>query len=158
MLLRQVPHLVIVDIALIVDAVGHDMVVLSGKVHGGAVGQMPAVGQIHAQHGVPVLAQGLIDGVVGIGAAMGLHVGMVGPEQPAGPVAGQVFHHVHALAAAVVPLAGVALGILVGEHRARCGQHRLADKVLRRDQLDIAPLAVILGPDGRAHLRDRGMR
>ena len=91
-----------------------------------------------------MLAQGLIDRVVGVGAAVGLDVGVVRAEELAGPLPGDVLHHVHALAAAVVPLAGVALGVLVGEHRGRRRQHRLADKVLRGDELDVPPLAVVL--------------
>ena len=45
------------------------------------------------------------------------------------------------LAAAVVALARIALGILVGDHRALRLEHRAADDVLRRDQLDLVLLA-----------------
>ena len=92
------------------------------------MGQVAAVGQVHAQDRVAQVAQGLIDRVVGVGAAVGLDIGMVRAEELAGPLPGDVLHHVHALAAAVVPLAGVALGVLVGEHRGRGSQHRLAHK------------------------------
>ena len=43
---------------------------------------------------------------------------------------------VHDLAAAVVPLARIALGVLVGERRAHRLEHRAADEVLARDQLE----------------------
>ena len=42
--------------------------------------------------------------------------------------------------------------VLVGEHCGRRGQHRRADKVLRRDQLDVAPLAVVLCLNRRPYL------
>ena len=132
------------------------MEVLAGDVDRAAVGQVAAVGEVHAHEGVAGLEHSLERGQVGGSAGVGLDVGMLSAEQLAGALTGDLFGLVDAVAAAVVALAGVALGILVGEHRARCGQYRLADKVLRRDQLDIAPLAVILGPDGRAHLRIAG--
>ena len=49
---------------------------------------------------------------------MGLHVGVVGVEEVLGAVAGEVLGHVDELAAAVVPAAGIALGVLVGQHAA----------------------------------------
>ena len=108
--------------------------------------------QVHAQHRVAGLAQSHIDGVVGLSAGVGLDVGKFRVEQLAGPLDSKVLRHVHALAAAVIPLAGVALGVLVGEHAAHGGKHRLGNDVLRRDELNVVVLALILRPDGRAHL------
>ena len=156
MLLGQIPDLVVVDIALLIDTIGHHVVVLAGEVDGRAVGQVATVGQIHAQHGVAVLAKSLIHSEVGVGAAVGLHIGVVGSEELAGPLAGDLLHHVHALAAAVVPLAGIALGIFIGEHRTRRGQHRLADEVLRGDELNVALLPGVLRLNGLAYLRVLG--
>jgi hypothetical protein len=51
---------------------------------------------------------------------------------------------VDVLAAAVVALAGIALSVLVGEHRALRGEDRGARVVLRRDQLDVVFLSVQL--------------
>src|SRR6185503_10182908 len=50
-------------------------------------------------------------------------------------------------AALVVATAGIALGIFVGEHRALRFEHRLADDILRGDQLDLGLLAAKLGAD-----------
>src|SRR5207249_3294994 len=47
------------------------------------------------------------------------------------------------LAAAVVARAGVALGVLVGQHRADRLQHRRAGVVLRGDHLQLEPLAIL---------------
>ena len=116
------------------------------------MGQVAAMVQVHAQYRVPRLAQGHVDGVVGLGAGVGLHVGKLRAEELAGPLNGQVLHDVHALAAAVVPLAGVAFRILVGEHAARRGQYRLGHDVLRGDQFDVVALALILLPDGLPRL------
>ena len=51
------------------------------------------------------------------------------------------------LAAAVVALARIAFGVLVGQHRAGGFEHGAADEVLRRDQLEAAVLAVPLVAD-----------
>ena len=63
------------------------------------------------------------------------------------------FDHVGELAAAVVALAGISLGILVGEHRAHGFEHGFADKVLGSDQLQPFVLAPSFVVDGRGHLR-----
>ncbi len=55
---------------------------------------------------------------VGLGAGVRLHVGELGAEQGLDPVDGQLLDHVDVLAAAVIALARVALGVLVGQHRA----------------------------------------
>ena len=78
---------------------------------------------------------------------MRLHVGVVGAEQGLGALDGQLLGLVHVLAAAVVALAGVALGVLVGQHRALRLQHARAGVVLRGDQLDVLFLAALLGLD-----------
>jgi hypothetical protein len=63
-------------------------------------------------------------------------------------VDGQLLDHVDVLAAAVVALAGVALGVLVGQLRALRGHHGRARCSSRGDQLDVLFLAAVLGLDG----------
>jgi len=58
-------------------------------------------------------------------------------EQLLGPLDGQDLGDVHFLAAAVVALARVALGVLVGQDRSLGLQHGARDDVLGRDQLDL---------------------
>ena len=53
----------------------------------------------------------------------------------------RLFGHVHILAAAVVALARIALGVFVGHHRALRLHHRRRHDVFRRDQLDLVALA-----------------
>ena len=66
------------------------------------MGQVAAVVEPHGQDGVARLEQRLVDGQVGVGPGVGLHVGVVGPEEGGGPVAGQVLDLVDDLVAAVV--------------------------------------------------------
>jgi hypothetical protein len=42
-------------------------------------------------------------------------VGVFGPEQLLGPIDRQLLDHVHVFTAAVVPLAGIPLGVFVGQ-------------------------------------------
>jgi hypothetical protein len=86
----------------------------------GAVGEVPAMRQRHAEDGVARLQQGQVHGLVGLRARMRLHVGVVGAEQLLAAVDGQLLGHVHVLAAAVVALARIALGVLVGQHWLPC--------------------------------------
>ena len=53
---------------------------------------------------------------------MGLDVGVLGTEQLAGALDGDVLHLIHIDTAAIVALAGQALGVLVGQDAAHCGQ------------------------------------
>ena len=115
----EVADLVVVD-ALVArrDAVGDEVVEAARDVDRRAVGEVAAVVEAHAQHRVAGLEQGEVDADVGVGARVGLHVGVLGAEQRLHPVAGEVLDLVDDLVAAVVALARVALGVLVGEHRA----------------------------------------
>ena len=89
-----------------------------------------------------------IDRLVGLRAAVRLDVGVLGAEQLLGPVAGQVLDHIDVLAAAVVPPAGIALGILVGQHAADRLHHRGAGVVFAGDHLQPVLLAMLFGRDG----------
>ena len=102
---------------------------------------MAAFGKVHPQHGIAGLEQGKVHRQVGLSAGVGLHVGVVRAEQLAGPLPGDLFHDVHALAAAIVPLAGIPFGVLVGEHRPHSRHHSGGNDILRSDQLQVAPLA-----------------
>ncbi len=107
-----------------------------------AVRQVAAVRQIHAHDGVAGLQHGRVGGLIGLRSGMRLHVGMLGAEQLLGAVARQVLHDVGELAAAVIALAGIAFGVLVGEHAAGGFEHRFGGEVLAGDQLQTGVLAL----------------
>ena len=102
---------------------------------------MAALGQAHAQHRVAQLDERLVRAQVRVRAAMGLHVGEVRAEQLAGALAREILHEVDLLAAAVVALAGIALGVLVREHAAHGFHDGGRREVLRSDELDGVALA-----------------
>ena len=131
MLHGQGLDLVVVHFArVVIDAVLDGVVDLTGEIDLGAVGQVAAVGQAHAQHRITRGTEGLVYRRVGLGAGVGLHVGIIRAEQGLDPINGQHFSLVHILATAIVALAGVALGILVGHDAALGFQHTGAGIVL----------------------------
>ena len=69
---------------------------------------------------------------VGVGAAVGLYVGMFRTEQLAGSLPGQFFHFIHEFAAAIVPVTGISLCVFVGEDRPHGLHHSRRDEVLRK--------------------------
>jgi hypothetical protein len=121
-----------------------------------AVGQVTAHRQVHAEDGVAGLEEGEEHGLVCLRAGVRLDIGGIGAEQLLGPVDGQLLDHIHVLAAAVVALARIPLGILVGQLRTLGFHHGPGDVVLRGDQLDVVFLAAVLvldrGPEFRIAL------
>ena len=139
---------VVIDQALVVHAVLDGVEELARGIDLGAVGQVAAVGQAHAQDGVAGAQQGEVHGLVGLRTGMRLHVGVVGAEELLHAVDRQLLGDVHVLAAAVVALVRVTLGVLVGQHAALGLQHAGAGVVLAGDQLDVILLPARLMGDG----------
>ena len=88
------------------------------------MGQMTAVGKIHAEHHVAGLQHGKIDRRVGLRAAVRLNVGVFGVKELFCTVAGNVFGYVHILAAAVITTSRITLGVFIGQRGAHGLQHR----------------------------------
>ena len=112
---RQFAQRVVIDgFVAFAHAIGYYVKVFARHVDGTAVRQMPAVAQVHAQYRVARLQQREVYRKVGLCARVRLYIGMIRAEQLARALARQIFHYVHVLAAAIVALARIALGILVG--------------------------------------------
>ena len=79
----------------------------------------------------------------------GCTLARLGAEQLLHPLDGEQLGDVDVLAAAVIALARITLGVLVGELRPLRGQHGGAGVILRGDELDVVFLASILGGDRR---------
>ena len=121
---------------------------------------MAAEIQTHGEQRVARFRQREISRHVRLRTGMRLDVGVLGAEQLFRPVDGELLDDVHAFAAAVVTLAGIAFGVLVGEHRAGGFENRRRDKILAGDQFDVLLLALQLALDGiencRVGLRQSG--
>ena len=142
-------QLVVVNgMGVVLHAVGDEVVVQTREIDGRAVGEVAAVSQAHAHDGVTRLQKCHVNGGVGLRARVGLDVGVLGAEQLAGALNGDVLHHVHHVAAAVVALGGVALGVFIGQYRANGHHDGLGDHVLGGDQLQTVSLAGQLGING----------
>ena len=162
-LLGKRGDLVHVDQQIVFADVVRDRVVeRAGDVDLHPVTEVAAVVERQAEEGVPWFEQRHVDGVVGLRSGVGLDVGVLGAEQLLGAVDRQLLGDVDLLAAAVVAAARVALGVLVGQHRADRVEHRLRHEVLRGDHLQrplLAPqLALEHGGDRRVDLgQGRGL-
>ena len=121
---------------------------------------MAAGGEVEAHKGVAGLQQRQEHRLVHLAAGVRLHVGEARAEEFLRPLDRQRLGDVDELAAAIVALARIALGIFVGHHRALRFQHRAADDVFRGDQLDLvvlpAEFALDRGGDLRIGLGKRG--
>ena len=119
---------------------------------------MAAGGEVEAHEGVAGLQQRQKHRLVHLAAGIRLHVGKAGAEQFLGALDRQRLGDVDPFAAAVVARARIALGVLVGHHRALRFQHRAADDVFRGDQLDLMALTAEFALDGGGDFRDRPRR
>ena len=114
---------------------------------------MAAMGQVHAQNGITGLEEGKIDGHIGLGAGMGLDIGVGRPEELLDPAQGQVFRGIHIFAAAVKAPARIPLGVLMGQNGTLGLEHRAADEVFRGDHLQLVQLALTLTLDDSKNFR-----
>ena len=85
---------------------------------------------------------------------MRLDIGKVGTKQRLGTIDCELLNHIHMLAPAVIALAGIALGVLVGEQRTGRFEDAGAGMILGGDELDMIFLALRLG---RNRLRELGV-
>ncbi len=146
---------VVVDACVfLAHAVGVDLEPLAAEVDGRAVSQVAAMGEVHAQHAITDVEHGHVSGHVGLRAGMGLDVDVLrAREERKRALLGESLGVVDELAAAVVALAGQALGVLVGQPRALRLEYGREGVVLAGDQLDLPALAVALADHRRPQLR-----
>ncbi len=139
---------VVVDALIaLADAVLAELVKTAAEVGGIAVGQMTAVGEVHAEHFVTGLQHAEIDGGIGLGAGMRLHVGKFGAEKLAGAVDGELLDLVHFLAATIPAFAGVTFGVFVREAATLSGHDGATGEIFARDELDVVLLTMLLTLD-----------
>ncbi len=141
-LTRHAQQLIVVDmLSLAVDAIGRDVEVDTGEVERMAMREMAALVEFQAEDALPRLERGQVDDHVRLCARMWLHVGPLRAEELLGTLDGQRLDQIHVLAATIIAATRKALGVFVGEDRALGLEHRLANVVLRGDQLDTVALA-----------------
>ena len=153
-LLRLLQHLVVVDgHRLARHAVRGDRVEPAAEVDLQAVRQVAAVVEAQAEDRVARLQHRHVHRHVRLRARVRLDVRVLRAEERLRAVDRQLLDLVDDLAAAVVALAGIPLGVLVRRHRADRLEDGRPREVLRGDQLDLAALAVELGRDQLGDVR-----
>ena len=123
-----------------IHPVGDKMEILATDIHRAAMGQVSAMGQVHAHDRVSRLKHGKVDRHIGLCAGMGLHIGMLCPKELASTIPCQVFHHIHVFTSAVVAVSRVTFSVLIGQRRAHGCHHRRRHEILRCNQLDMCTL------------------
>src|SRR5437667_246174 len=144
---RKALGLRVIDLLVLAEAIGDDLVELARVVDRRAVREVAAVRERHAEQRIARTQRRRVNRLVGLRARMRLHVRPRPAEQLLGALERNGLDHVDVLAAAVVALAGVALGVLVGELGTVRDQHGRADVVLGGDQLDVVVLPAVLEVD-----------
>ena len=129
------------------------MEILAGNGGLRAVGKVTTFREAHAEDGITRLQQGQIHRDVGLGACVRLHVDMFGTVDLFRTVNGDPLDFVYKFASAVITRSGISLGVLVGQMAAHGFHDSFADKVLRRDQLDVIPLPLQLSHHCRKNFR-----
>ena len=138
--LRQPLQLLIVENAvLLAHAVLHRVEPFAGHVGRGAMGEMPASGQRHAEDGIARLAPGPKTPTGWLGAGIGLHIGETRRNSFFARSMASVSAKSDRAAAAVIALAGIALGVFVGQHRSLRGQHGGARRCFRTQSARCRP-------------------
>ena len=117
---------------------------LAAEVDGRAVGEVPALGEGHAEHGIAGLQHRIVDRKVGIGAAVRLDVGEFDAEEFLRALDRKFLRAVDELTSAVIALAGITLRILVGVETA-CRRHDCGrDDVFACDEFEVVLLTAEL--------------
>ena len=140
-LIGELRHLVEIDLlGFLVHLISGDVVSLARKIELVAVREVAAVGEVEPHDGVAGLQHGCVGGLIGLRSGVRLDVDVFGVEELFRAVAREVLHLVGVLAAAVVALARIAFGVLVGEDAAGGFEDGFGGEILAGDQLDLAVL------------------
>ena len=142
-------HLVKVDqVIVFTNAVVHEVVKYSGRVEMHPVGQVPAMSQIQTKHRVSRFERREVDRLIRLRTGMWLNIGKLRAEKFFGPIAGNVFNHIGKLATTIIATAGIALGVLVGEHATDRFHHGRTGIIFAGNQLQPVLLTRRLILDG----------
>ena len=105
---------------------------------------MPAVIQVHTHEGVTGLQHRKKHCHIRLCAGMRLYIDILTAKKFFCTVSGNLLNHVHALAAAVISLAGIPFCILIRKRASHRRHNRLTHPVFRSNQLNMGVLSVLL--------------
>ncbi len=137
--------------SVVAYSVGNEIVDKPRHIYRASVGEMSAVREIHAHHGVSGLEECEVNRKVSLRAGVGLNIGVLGAEQTARALYCNVFDDIDAFASAVVAVSRISLGILVDAGSRHCEHDLFGYKVFTCDKFETASLTVKLGVNRFAH-------
>ena len=106
--------------------------------------EVTTMSQIQPQEGIAWVQNCQQHGCIGLCAGVRLHVGPLCIEDLFQSLDSDRLALIHYLATAIITLARVTLGILVGQAAAHGLHHLVADKILGSDQLNAFQLTLVL--------------
>ena len=138
--------LLVIDKAVVVCAVSNKVVHLAGHIYGRTVGEVTAVSKAHSHNCVAGVQKREINRLVCLCARGCLYIGKIRAEQLLCTLNRYILDNINVLAAAVIALPRITLGIFVRENAAHCRHYRGRYDILAGNQLEIALLALQLQP------------
>jgi hypothetical protein len=148
-LVREALQFVVIDaLVFTAHAVGDHVISLAGEIERMPVREVAAVSQVQTHHRVTGRADGRISRLVRLRAGVRLHVGVLGPEDFPGALAGKLLDHIGEFAASVITFPGVSFRVFVGEDAGGRFQNCFRSEVLAGDQLELRMLARDFPLDG----------
>ena len=145
MLQRQLTHGFIINLlCFLIHAVRNDIEVFARDINRAAVREMPAVREAHAEYRVARFEHRKIYRRIRLRARMRLNIRKLRTKQLLCALNRERFGHVNKLTAAVIPLARIPFGILVGQMRPHRVHHGFRHEVFGSDELNVVLLTVQL--------------
>ena len=126
---RDLSHLIIVDHAFIIYAIGHNMKISAGHISRASMGQMSAMRQIHTHHCITGLQQSKEYRHVCLSAGMRLHIGIGTSKNLHGAVSGQIFYYVYTLASAIITFSRISFRVFVSQRASHSSHNRFCHPV-----------------------------
>ena len=143
-------YLVVVEhLRVPAHAIGYGIIDGPRKTDGRAVGQVPAVGQGHAEDRVAGPQHAEVRRHIGLRPGVGLHIDVFRAEELLRPGDGEFLNLVGELTPAVVAPVRIPFGIFVRQHGALCLQNGIAYVIFRGNEHDLAQFALFFTPDRR---------
>ena len=159
MLSRQFRHLIKINSMIgFTHSVRNRLVKLTRKIQIHSVSQMPPHGQIHGEKHIAGLECRLINGHIRLRTGVRLYIRILRSEQAFGPFNREDFHHIHVLAAAIIPSSWVPFCIFVSEHCSGGFQNRSTGVVFGCNQLQAVVLSHSFILDRRPENRISGLQ
>lgn len=151
---RQPFHFVIVNQFIVMsNLVGGDIEPASRKADRRPVRKMPSAGKVEPHDPVAGFKQGKQGGDIGVGAGVGLNIGIGRTEQLAGAVDGELLDQIDCFATTIIAARRTTFRVFVGQDGPLGGAHITTDDVFGRDHLDMILLTLFLLKQGLLQLR-----